>query len=59
MLQIKLTMLDVKMLKNLDQSHNGSSIHKEVNRLVLNFLFYFFYDKISQALKSTEPQSIY
>ena len=47
-------MPDVEMLKNLDQSHNGSSIHKEVIRPVLNFLFYFFYDKISQALKSTE-----
>ena len=36
-----------------DEDFFGSSIYK-VTRPVLNFLFFFFYDKISKALISTK-----
>ena len=35
-----------------------SSNINEANRTVLNFLFYFFYDKISPAQKSTNPLTV-
>ena len=38
--------------------HLSSSIY-EVIRPVLNFLFFFFYDKISQVQKSTKKHNQY
>ena len=35
-----------------------SSNINEANRTVLNFVFYFFYDKISPAQKSTNPLTV-
>ena len=49
---------------NLDKKLNNekgkfvSSIYKEVIRPVLNLFFFFFYNKISQALKSTKSTII-